>query len=170
MSIVGLVAALLVSTAQDCVVPPAERTAQLSLGYAAFDGDHGKHGWRHLGAIGCAESAVELLEAYLQAHGHELSGEQQREAAFHMGQTLALAGREPQSLPYFERAQSGAASREWQAYVAATLAFLRRDRDALEAARAAYAALSPGSMRLRIIDGLLACPSESYARAAHCKM
>ena len=170
MNIVILLAALVANSAPDCVVPPAEKALQLSLGYAAFDEHPGKHGWRNLGATGCPEAAVELLEAYVQAHGNELSAEQQREAAFHMGQTLALAGREPQSLPYFERAQSADATPEWRAYVAATIAFLRRDRAALEAAHTAYEAISPDSMRLRVIEGFIACPSESYAKAAHCKM
>jgi hypothetical protein len=170
MSILALLAASAVTAAPACIVPPAEKTAQLSLGYSAFDSRPGRHGWRNLAANGCPESAIELLEAYLQGHRHELSGEQQREAAFHMGQTYALAGREAQSLPYFERAQSAAASAEWQTYVAATLAFLRRDRSALESAYAAYAAISPGSMRLRIIAGLVACPAEPYAEAVHCRM
>ena len=170
MSILGLFAALVVSAAPACVVPPAETAAQLSLDYTAFDGRPGKHGWRTLGASGCAEAAVELLDAYLQAHRNELSGQQQRELSFHMGQTFALAGQELHALPYFERAQSTAATAEWQIYVAATLGFLRRDRGALESAYAAYSAISPSSMRLRIIAGLVACPSESYAKAVHCRM
>jgi hypothetical protein len=62
------------------------------------------------------------------------------------------------------------ATPEWRAYVHATLAFLRRDAAALGRARQAYAAIAPGSMRLRIIDGLLACPAEPYAKATHCRM
>ena len=59
---------------------------------------------------------------------------------------------------------------EWRVYVAATLAFLRRDAAALAAARSAYAAAAGDSMRLRIIDGFIACPDASYRVAAHCRM
>ena len=71
---------------------------------------------------------------------------------------------------YFERATNAAASPEWRAYVAATLAFLQHDASALAASRAVYAAGAPGSKRLSIIDGFIACPHEPYARAVHCKM
>jgi hypothetical protein len=33
----------------------------------------------------------------------------------------------------------------------------------------AYAAVAPGSMRLRFIEGFLACPNEPYAKAVHCR-
>ena len=73
-------------------------------------------------------------------------------------------------MPHFERSNSPAASPEWQAYVLATLAFLHRDSAALAAARAQYAGIAPRSMRLRIIDGFIACPKDTYAKAAHCGM
>jgi hypothetical protein len=91
------------------------------------------------------------------------------ELYFHIGQALALSGREDESIVHFERALEPAASPEWRAYVQATVAFLKRDSGALLAARAAYAAIAPESMRLRFIDGFLSCPNDTYARAVHCK-
>ena len=81
-----------------------------------------------------------------------------------------MAGREQEAIAPLEQALDAEPPPEWATYVRATLAFLRRDLAALQAARASYAALAPGSVRLRIIDGLVACPTEPYMKAAHCKM
>nr|QQZ50988.1 hypothetical protein JKL49_07195 [Phenylobacterium glaciei] len=109
-----------------------------------------------------------LLSRYGAANAGRLSGEQRRELAFHIGQTLAFAGRKAQAIPAFEQADAPEATAEWRAYVAATLAFLRADPVALKAARARYAAVAPGSMRLKMIDGFIACPQADYMTAAFC--
>jgi len=54
--------------------------------------------------------------------------------------------------------------------VISTVAFLCRDAVALHAAHSAYTAIAPGSLRLRIIEGFIDRPTESYMNAAHCKM
>jgi tetratricopeptide (TPR) repeat protein len=166
----SLALALLASAASACAVPPPEAVAQRALPYAAFDSRGSPFGWRALAATGCTDAAVSLLTQYAQANRSDLAAAEAREIAFHIGQALAMAGREQESIEPFERALDSGAAPEWTAYVTATLAFLRRDAVALQAARASYAALAPGSMRLRIIDGLVACPAEPYAKAAHCKM
>ena len=150
----GWVAMVLAAAGSACSVPPAEHATQLSLDYAAFDSRGGQYGWRILNATGCTDSAVSLLSDYSEARASQLSGEQRLEISFHIGQTLAMAGREEEAIAHFERAQSAAATPEWRAYVAATLAFLHHDAPALASARQAYSAIAPGSMRLRIIDGL----------------
>jgi len=161
---------LLVAAASVCTVPAEEKATQLSLPYASFDSRSGPFGWRNLNAAGCADAAVSLLAAYSGANTDRLAGNELREIAFHIGQALAMAGRDREAIKYFENAQDAGASAEWRAYVQATLAFLRRDTTGLAAARETYAAIAPGSMRLRIIDGFVACPGEPYAKAAHCKI
>jgi hypothetical protein len=161
---------LLVAAASVCTVPAEERTTQLSLPYASFDSRGGSYGWRNLNASGCADEAVSVLTAYSSANAGRLAGDEMREIAFHIGQTLAMAGREQEAIAHFEEAQGVSASAEWRAYVQATLAFLRRDAAALATARETYAAIAPSSMRLRVIDGFVACSREPYAKAAHCKM
>ncbi len=165
-----VIATVFAATTAACLVPPAETTAQLALGYAAFDGQNSRYGWRTLSGSGCTDAAVALLTTYAETNVGRLTREQQRELAFHIGQTLALEGRDREALRHFERAQSAEATPEWRNYVGATIAFLRRDAAALATAREAYAAIAPGSMRLRIIDGFMACPANPYAKAAHCKM
>ena len=166
----SLIVSLFVAAASTCAVPSSEEAAQRALPYAAFDSRNGPFGWRALAANGCTDSAVHLLAQYAEANRIRMTPGQGRELAFHIGQALAMAGREQEAIVPFEQALDADAPAEWAIYVKATLAFLRRDGPALQAARASYAALAPGSMRLRIIDGLVACPTEPYMKAAHCKM
>jgi len=81
-----------------------------------------------------------------------------------------MANRPEEAIGPLEQALDPEAPPEWATYVNATLAFLRRDTVALHASHSAYKDLAPGSMRLRIIEGFIACPTESYMNAAHCKM
>ena len=120
--------------------------------------------------VGCTDAALSLLAAYASANVTRLTAEQRLELAFHSGQALAFSGREAEAIPHFELAISADSTPEWRAYVAATLAFLRHDAAALAAARQTYATIAPDSMRLAIIDGLIACPHESYSKAVHCAM
>ena len=162
--------AILVAAASVCTLPSSEEAAQRALSYPAFDSRDGPFGWRALAAAGCTDSAVSLLTSYAEVNRSRLTPAERREAAFHVGQVLAMAGREQEAMGHFEQALDAEAPAEWATYVKATLAFLRRDAAALRAARTSYEALAPGSGRLRIIDGLIACPTEPYMKAAHCKM
>jgi hypothetical protein len=141
----------------------------MALPYAAFDARGGDYGWRKLNGSGCADAAVSLLAEYASTHAQQLSGEQQREIAFHSGQVLAMAGRDKEAIARFEQAHGAGEPPDWRAYVDATLAFLRHDTAGLATARERYAAGAPGSMRLRFIDGFIACSNEPYSRAVHCK-
>ena len=163
-------AALLVASVSSCEVPPQEASASIGLSYEAFDGQSGPHSWRSLLDTGCVDSAVTLLSAYSSANDVRLDQKQRLELQFHIGQALAMTGRVDESIPHFVKASAPEAPAEWRTYVEATLAFLRRDSEGLAAARLAYARIAPDSMRLRIIDGMVACPSEPYAKAVHCRM
>ena len=163
-------AAALVAAAASCTVPQSEAALQQSLVYEAFDSRSGPFGWRFLNESKCTDAALTLLIAYGTANEARLTREQRLELAFHSGQVLAFAGRESEALPYFERATSIEATPEWRTYVAATVAFLKHDLPGLVAAREAYATLAPGSVRLRIVDGFVACPNKPYSTSAHCRM
>src|SRR5450432_2505818 len=150
----SLAIALLAAAASMCAVPSSEGVVQQALPYAAFDSRGGPFGWRALAATGCTDAAISLLAQYSEANRSRLAAAEEREIAFHIGQSLAMAGREQESIAPFERALDSEAPLEWATYVRATLAFLRRDAVALQAARESYASLAPGSARLRIIVGL----------------
>ena len=166
----SLLASVVLAAAAVCEVPSSEEAAQRALPYPAFDSRSGPFGWRVLAANGCTDSAVSLLARYADENRARLAPAQRSEIAFHIGQALAMAGREQEAIAPLERALDAEAPVEWTTYVKATVAFLRRDGPALQAARESYAALAPGSSRLRIIDGFVACPTEPYMKAAHCKM
>ena len=166
--LLSLLIAAAAGIASSCAVPPAELERQAALVYSTFDSQPPPHGWRHLSAMGCTDAAVSMLSAYAAANAGGLSAANAMELSFHIGQVLALAGRENESIAYFERSLQTTATAEWSAYVQATLAFLKRDTAAVRVARNAYAAVAPSSMRLRFIEGFLACPNEPYAKAVHC--
>ena len=159
----------LAAAADTCTLPDTEVERQRLLPYAAFDSTPGPHGWRQLNGQGCTEVAVSLLTAYASANAGRLTSAQDMEIAFHAGQAFAMAGQHQKSIAHFERALAPGATPERRAYVEATLAFLKHDRQALVSARERYASVAPGSMRLRFIDGFLACPDASYVKAVHCR-
>jgi hypothetical protein len=145
--------------------PAAVPDEQMALSYEAFDAG----GWRELLAQGCTDAAVASLERYQAANQSRLSAEQTRELRFHVGQTLAMSGRDAESVAHFERSAGG--DEEWDAYVQATIAFLKREAEALVAQRARYAqAAGASAMRLAVIDGFVACPGQSYVAAVRCGM
>ena len=168
-----MIASLLLTVAAvggSCAVPAPELVRQASLPYAAFDLGEGKYSWRRLSGTGCVDSAVAELQAYAEANGDCLGSTEKMELFFHAGQALAFAGREAESVVYFERALTLVVSPEWTAYVQATLAFLKHDTEGLRAARKSYASVAPTSMRLQFIDGMVACPDKSYTEAVHCAL
>jgi hypothetical protein len=167
----ALFALALVVASANCDIPAAEQKRQLALPYEAFDSVPEPYGWRAFNGRGCVNAAVTLLEAYRSANAAKLTAEERREMPFHIGQAYAFNGRDRDAAPWFGRADAPDAPEEWRAYVAAHVAFFGNDRPALEKARARYLAASkPGSMRLKVIDGLLACMGKSYMAAAHCAM
>jgi hypothetical protein len=163
-----LVLALVASLA--CVAPPQDIAEQITLPYDKFDSQSGPNAWRSMSSAGCTDAAIALLQAFQSSNESNLTDDQRREIAFHIGQTLAFAGRENEAIEDFERANKPGGSVEWHTYVDATLAFLRHDTDALVAAHKSYAAIAPGSMRLSAIEGFIKCPKDPYAKAIHCAM
>jgi hypothetical protein len=143
----------------------------MSLAYEQFDTGSGQDAWRTLLGSNCVDVAVATLKAYEQANLGRMSAEQRDEINFHMGQALAMSGRESESIPHFERASTSSSPAEWKAYVAANLAFVRKDRPALEQALTDYGKMSsPTSTRLGFIRGFLKCIDKPYMEAAHCGM
>jgi hypothetical protein len=160
---------LFAAAPEPCVAADGEVQRQLTLEYDEFDTDTGDYAWRQLNGRGCVDEALGLLEAYGKAHP-SLPQSKRSEMAFHAGQALAFHGRDAEAIPYFQRALDIGGDIEWITYVAANFAFLKRDKAGLERARERYAALSPHSMRLKILDGFIACFPKSYMDAAHCGM
>ena len=154
--------------ASACAVPPAEIARQLALPYEQFDTGEQPTAWRQLNGNGCTDEAVRLLTKYADANVARLTAEQKSELAFHRGQAFEFASRNAEAIPYLEQALGFGGSVEWTTYVVANIAFLKRDGAALRKARDRYAVVAPGSMRLKFLDGFLACPNDPYMKAAYC--
>jgi hypothetical protein len=152
-----------------CALNADEERDLQSASYRDFDLSTGTTGWRSLLNRGCPATASAAIARYIAAHRSSLAREELRLLQFHQGQTLALAGRHKDAIGPLRESLDGQPTKEWAAYVEATIAFLDSDRTSLRSARDRYAAESkPGSTRLRIIDGLIACFEKPYAVAWMC--
>ncbi|HEY8027644.1 MAG TPA: hypothetical protein VIF60_24100 [Burkholderiaceae bacterium] len=112
----------------------------LGLDEYHFDQDDAG-GWRTLASKpGCDLVAADLLRDYRQAHGNAAGI-----LYWHEGQLRALAGQSASAIVLMERSRKPAdADRAgWNQYVDATIAYLHKDRSALEQARAKLAAVEP---------------------------
>lgn len=166
-----------------------DRARLLALDETQFDQDMAG-GWRALSSRpGCDLAAADLLHDYRQAHRSSAGL-----LAWHEAQLRAFAGQSKEAIVLMEGARKPAQADRagWNLYVDATIAFLRKDRPALERARRALAQVPPpvgegippvrdGYMeadfadgqkrRIRwppnidVVEGLLHCFDKSYSDA-----
>lgn len=122
--------------------PPAscdhDRSGLLALDEDRFDQDFNR-GWRALAAKpGCKLAAADLLRDYRQAHDNEAGL-----LYWHEAQLRAMAGQSEAAIDLMEKSRQPAGRDQagWNAYVDASIAFLRKDRPALEQARQSLAAV-----------------------------
>lgn len=171
-----------------CGVSPDQFGALMMLEQDAFDQDL-EGGWRPVGNLeDCERAAADLLIAYMDQSPH-FDPDRPGLVPWHAGQMLAMADETELAIGYFEASRGGSA--EWALYVDASIAFLRRDRAAAEAARAELATYRPSEalmaarrqfladnphitmpdgfvdqpQNLGVVDGLLACWERPYADA-----
>jgi hypothetical protein len=156
----------------------ADRERLLALDPRAFDQDL-EGGWRAVALREeCQSAAADLIRDYRRLHGLSDSI-----LYWHEGQLRALAGETKAAIALFERSRKGPGDRfGWDAYVDATIAFLRHDRRALMAARESLARLprpadfdprDPQGHPLRmawpvnldVVDGFIACFGRTYVQA-----
>jgi len=132
-----LFAALLATaTPANCSVSDTEKKELLAQDWDTFD--QKLEGFRTLvmGERYCPREAGELIAEYLAQHP-ELDEKKRYITEFHAGQQFAGLDERPRALPHFYRGfnpyEDPESSNRWNAYVRATIAFLERDRDTLEA-------------------------------------
>jgi len=168
MSIALLSCALLASPGMAAPQQPAnpdcavDRAQLMVLDKVHFDEDTTGGGWRTLAARpGCETAAADLLRDYRKAHPKDTGL-----MIWHEAQLRAFAGQTAQAAALMEQTRMPAAADRmgWNPYVDATIAFLRKDRRALEQAHARLAAVPPpvgknippvvnGSMTVDMSDG-----------------
>lgn len=159
------------------------------LAMSLHDFDQTETGWRSLDAKGCERQTAEAIRRYREVNADAL-GEDADTLVWHEGQLRAAAGETDEAirLMLLGRERDSDATRP---YTDATIAFLRRDREALLAARArlvalpmpeafadaaaryaeSYPDLPPLTwpLNLSIVDGLIACFDRPYLEAYGCE-
>ncbi|MBD2102674.1 hypothetical protein [Leptolyngbya sp. FACHB-261] len=153
-----------------------EEQSSLSLGYDAFD-QTPNQGWRRLSKMECYCQAAGLIVSYLNTNTN-LRGNEREILAFHAGQMFAYDNNYESAISFFEQSFSSPEgvppefkpySDAWDAYVNATIAFLKQNRAALIAYRAEVAkgpSLDNGQvMNLGVVDRLIENFGRPYRQA-----
>jgi hypothetical protein len=183
-----LAAMLLVQTLSGKQVAACDydRPAMLALDLRLFDQDM-NGGWRTLEARGCVVDAADLIRDWRKVHGE--TGPTDTLLSWHEGQLRADAGQYRDAIKLLNAGRHPAADDAkwgWNLYVEGSVAFLRGDRHALEAARAKLAALprppelkdavgadgkprpARWPMNIRVLDSFIRCWGQSYMNAYRC--
>lgn len=155
----------------------------LALDFMAFDQDM-DGGWRTIAENpACVAAAADVIEWY-RLHKPELSAGMQSSLAWHEGQLRAAAGQTATAIELFKQTFKPAEADffGWNYYVAATIAFLEQDREALIEQRTKLAALEkpsdfnptdsegnpmdiPWPPNLNVVDSFIQCFGKSYREA-----
>jgi hypothetical protein len=172
----------------DAPLPQAcgyDRNGLLAMDFDTFDKDIAE-GWKPLAdRPGCELAAAELLAAYRVENRAHLGKDSVRYLRWHEGQLRAIAGDTPDAITLLKSAKAGEHLKLTLAYTDATIAFLKKDRHGLQAARNRLASLpKPKDFEseavaakaklgvdvvwppnLDIVDALVACFGKPYAQA-----
>ena len=133
------------------------KAEMLALDYQAFD-QTPERGWRQFtSGDRCLLEAADLIRDYRVTNKfpHPM-------LYWHEGQLRALHGSVEEAIPLLDLSRPQEAGiTGWNKYVDATIAFLRKDRPALDKARAELAAI-PQAPFLGVVDRLGQCFAKSY--------
>lgn len=160
--------------------------AMLSMSLEDFD--QRDHGWRSLNADGCDAVTADGIKRYRERNAETLKDP--HTLVWHEAQLRATAGQTAQAIELMLQTRETDTA-PIRPYTDASIAFLRRDRAGLLAARAAliampepdyfrkaadrYAVSYPGlpplawPLNLDVVDGLIACFDKPYAVAYDCR-
>jgi hypothetical protein len=131
-----------------------DRSAMQALTEEQFDHDtnSGGEGCRALSKRGCEMQAADLIRDYRNANDRK-----SQILYWHEGQLRAMDGDSKAAIPLLEAARKAVGDEAfgWNPYVDATVAFLRRDRAALAAARAKLAATPPPDSSEKYSNGFI---------------
>ncbi len=147
---------------------PAEFRALMKLDYISFDQTLPNGGWR---GIQDSFEAAKVLDAYNLQNSDVMSESEVRVIFWHAGQSYAMADITEVAIARFQSAynpkESSADTFKWNAYVRGSIAFLKRDRKTLQAARdEMYAADPSDENRNRVVlDAFLRCFNKTYREA-----
>lgn len=156
---------------KECSVSAAELEAYLKQDWNTFD--QSSQGWRKLSSEPprCFVEVSQLIDSYHFHHLSDLKPFDRLMLHWHAGQNYAFAGLYGIAVARFEQCKNkdepARAGFRWNAYVDATLAFLKRDLAKLRSSREQLAVGKDpvNVMNLHKIDGLIQCFNQSYREA-----
>lgn len=140
----------------------------LQLPYAQFDQTE-QQGFRPLAALQCDKEAADLIEAYIAKNNATQSS-----LRWHIAQMRAMSGDYPNAIRYansvlHEHEDFQQNALRWNDYVKATIAFLERDRKALQYHRDQVAAAKAehfgNELNAKLLDALLKYFERDYRYA-----
>lgn len=103
----------------------------MKLSFDEFDQDM-EGGWRYYSNKEDFETATVLIKLYLKKHP-EIEVSKRGVMSFHCGQMLALLDKNEEAIPYMEASKKKEKDvMNWDVYVDATVAFLKKDREAFD--------------------------------------
>jgi hypothetical protein len=145
-------------------------TVSRMLALDATTFDQSLQGFRLLGARQCYVDAALMIDLYLTQNSEKLEQRSYNIMKFHAGQMYAYssAALYPVAVSRMQESVSDLSSPNWRAYVAATVAYLRRDLAALKMQRTVLAATSDGQAEVPnmvVVDRLKKCFDRPYAEA-----
>ena len=154
-----------------CATRPVSESERALLALPYWQFDQTPSGWRSFADRKQFHEAAMLIEAYLPRHP-ELKLNELAMLHFHAAQLFAFGGETAPAIRHLRRANvpngsSGFPSR-WNDYVAATQAFLKRDRAALLAARERMvrgSSTAQDRIYLGTVDWLISRFDDSYGIA-----
>jgi hypothetical protein len=138
-----------------------DRARMLALDENQFDQDM-SGGWRALSSTpGCELVAADLLRDYRKAHGDDWGL-----LYWHEAQLRAFVGQYKEAIALMKHSYMPEDKADWNAYVDATIAFLRKDSDALKRARERLSAVPPpvGVGVPPVIDGYMEAEFEDGSK------
>jgi hypothetical protein len=160
-----------------------DRPALLAMDERAFDQAFNE-GWRKIAGNGCEKDAADLIRDWRVVHKSE-----SKTLYWHEGQLRAGIGESATAVELFKKAiktPEEEAGFGWNLYVEGSIAFLNRDKLALQKARDALAVLPKPEglsrmvdldgnpveiewpMNLHILDAFIQCWDEKYSLAYQC--
>lgn len=167
-----IVAALLFSALAraQCELTPTQAETFLAQDFDTFD--QKPEGWRSLYSPGgtCDLVIAQLIDSYHLTHQASMLPWQDRLSYWHAGQSYAFAKLDTVAVRRFENSfdpdEPASPAFHWNAYARATIAFLKRDRAALEKARDEFVTVSPlETSNYKIVLRFLRCFNASYFEA-----
>jgi hypothetical protein len=139
LMILVLMVLMLAGCGPDQVDCSYDRESMMQLDYRAFDQDIPWGGWRGVGRDPeCGLVAADLIADWRQEHQEGTTPSEVRMLNWHEGQMRAKAGAYEAAAPLFESSKyadpQDAFDMAWNGYADASVAFVRRDRKALDTA------------------------------------